>query len=60
MIGFGWRWMFVIMGLVGIVVAALWFAFYRDPTEAHFTETERHYLTEGEEARTREQVALSE
>jgi sugar phosphate permease len=52
MIGFGWRWMFVTMGLVGVPVAAAWFLLYRDPTGAHFTDDERHYLTEGEEART--------
>ncbi len=52
MIGFGWRWMFVTMGLVGVPVAAAWFLLYRDPTGAHFTDDERHYLTDGEEART--------
>jgi sugar phosphate permease len=60
MIGFGWRWMFVVMGIAGLVVAATWFALYRDPTEEHFTEDERHYLTEGEESRTYSQVRLSE
>jgi sugar phosphate permease len=52
MIGFSWRWMFVTTGLVGVPVAAAWLLLYRDPTEAHFTDDERHYLTEGEEART--------
>jgi sugar phosphate permease len=60
MIGFGWRWMFVTMGIVGVLVAAVWFLLYRDPTEAHFTEEERHYLTEGEEARTYTQIRLAE
>src|SRR6185312_14077341 len=26
-----WRWMFVLMGLVGLLMAAVWFALYRDP-----------------------------
>jgi sugar phosphate permease len=60
MIGFGWRWMFVTMGIVGLIVAAAWFILYRDTTEAHFTDEERHYLTEGEEPRLYTQVRLAE
>jgi sugar phosphate permease len=60
MIGFGWRWMFVTMGVVGVVVAAAWLLLYRDPTDAHFTDDERLYLTEGEEARTYTPVRLAE
>jgi sugar phosphate permease len=60
MIGFGWRWMFVFMGIAGLAVAAVWFLLYRDPAEEHFTEQERHYLTDGEETRTYNQVRLSE
>jgi sugar phosphate permease len=60
MIGFGWRWMFVAMGLVGLAVAAAWYLLYRDPNEAHFAEDERHYLTHGEEVRNDTPVRLSE
>jgi sugar phosphate permease len=60
MIGFGWRWMFGIMGVVGLVVAAVWFLLYRDPAEQHFTDEERHYLTDGEEARSYAPVRLAE
>ena len=60
MIGFGWRWMFGIMGVVGVVVAATWFVLYRDPTEEHFTEEERRYLTDGEEPRSYAPVRLAE
>ena len=60
MIGFGWRWMFVTMGLVGVPVAAAWLLLYRDAAEGHFTDQERHYLTDGEEARTDTPVQLSE
>ena len=35
MIGFGWRWMFVFMGIAGLAVAALWFLLYRDAAEEH-------------------------
>src|ERR1700712_5010567 len=58
MIGFGWRWMFASMGILGLIVAAVWFLLYRDPTEAHFTDEERHYLTDGEESRTYVRVSL--
>ena len=30
MLVFGWRWMFVLMGVVGLVFAGIWFAVYRD------------------------------
>jgi len=60
MIGLGWRWMFVTMGVVGLVVAVAWLLLYRDPTEAHFTDEERHYLTEGEEARSYTPVRFAE
>jgi cyanate permease len=46
--------------VVGLVVAATWFLVYRDPAEAHFTEDERHYLTDGEEQRTYAPVRLAE
>ncbi len=60
MIGFGWRWMFAIMGAAGVVVAAVWFLLYRDAKETDFTATESHYLTDGEEARHDTPVTLSE
>ena len=31
MLAFGWRWMFAIMGVAGLLVAALWFTLYRNP-----------------------------
>jgi sugar phosphate permease len=60
MIGFGWRWMFAIMGAVGVVVAATWYLLYRDAKETDFTATESHYLTDGEEARHDTPVTLAE
>jgi sugar phosphate permease len=60
MLGFGWRWMFVIMGLVGLAVAAAWFVLYRDAAEAGLTEPERHYLTEHEEAPATHHASFAE
>jgi sugar phosphate permease len=61
MLEFGWRLMFVIMGIAGIVVALLWYGIYREVNEAGLSQAEAHYLTEGEEERTPDQrVSLSE
>jgi sugar phosphate permease len=49
MISFGWRWMFVSMGLLGIVVAIVWYTVYREVAEATLSSGEAHHLTEGEE-----------
>ena len=48
MLSFGWRWMFVIMGVVGIVVSVVWYAVYREPSEVDLTAEEKAYLTDGE------------
>lgn len=34
MLGYGWRWMFVLMGVLGLVVSGLWWLYYREPEEA--------------------------
>ncbi|HGL4260256.1 MFS transporter [Burkholderia dolosa] len=39
-----WRWAFIATGAAGVVVAAVWFALYRDPVRAQLTATERAYL----------------
>ena len=49
MISFGWRWMFVSMGLLGIAVAIMWYTVYREVAEAALCPGEAHHLTEGEE-----------
>ncbi|HEY4041743.1 MAG TPA: MFS transporter [Rhodopila sp.] len=60
MIGLGWRWMFVTMGVVGLIAAAAWFLLYRDVAEVSYSKQEHHYLTDGEEARTYAPVRLTE
>jgi sugar phosphate permease len=37
---FGWRGMFVVMGVVGLFVAAAWYALYRDPVDAGLSDEE--------------------
>jgi len=49
MLTFNWRWMFIIMGAAGIVIAVVWWAVHRDPVQITLTPEERAYLTEGDE-----------
>ena len=60
MLSFGWRWMFAIMGIVGIGVAILWYAVYREPREVDLTEEEKAYLSDGEDARAPERVTWAD
>jgi MFS family permease len=46
----GWRWMFIIMGIIGIGASVVWFWLYRDPGKAVLDATERTYL-EGNKSR---------
>jgi sugar phosphate permease len=48
MLSFGWRTMFMLMGAAGLVVAAVWFFIYRDPTGVALTEQENTYRTQGD------------
>lgn len=43
-----WRWLFIISGLIGIAFAAIWYVFYRDPTDhPKVSEEELKYIHEG-------------
>lgn len=60
MLNFGWRWMFVIIGLVGIVIGLIWWAIYRDPSAYHLDAEEQRYLDEGEDSTHGAQVSFAE
>jgi sugar phosphate permease len=47
-----WRWMFVLMGVLGLAMAAVWFALYRDPVSLNLGPAEAAYLAEGASAET--------
>ena len=49
MLSFNWRWMFIIMGVVGIIFALIWWMTHRDPLQVPLTGAEQAYLTEGDE-----------
>src|ERR1700742_655769 len=52
MLAFGWRAMFVTMGLVGILGALVWFALYRNPHSTVLDSNDEAYLAENRAAVT--------
>jgi sugar phosphate permease len=60
MLSFGWRAMFIIMGAVGLVVAATFYAVYRNPGQTDLTEDEKRYLADGEPPTLRQPITLRE
>jgi MFS family permease len=60
MLAFGWRWMFLIVGVVGIGVAILWYAVYREPREVALTDDEKAYLTDGEAHQVADRVTWAD
>jgi MFS family permease len=57
MLAYGWRTMFIIMGVAGLLCAVIWISVYRDP-EACCTADEIAYLRAGDTARTSSPVNL--
>jgi sugar phosphate permease len=47
MLSFNWRWMFVAMGVIGLVAAVIWVLVYRDPEAIGLSPADRAYLTDG-------------
>ena len=60
MLSMNWRWMFIIVGAAGVVMALIWYAIHRDPAEISLTVPEIRYLTEGDENRTVRRPSLAE
>jgi sugar phosphate permease len=60
MISFGWRAMFVIMGVAGLIVAAAWRTIYRNPGEVELTPQENAYRTQGDPPGRRTTVTFRE
>ena len=49
MLRMSWRWMFIVVGAAGIVLAFVWWRLHRDPADMDLTAEEIDYLTEGDE-----------
>jgi sugar phosphate permease len=52
MLTLNWRWMFIIVGATGVILALVWWLVHRDPAEVQLTADEVRYLTEGDENTT--------
>jgi sugar phosphate permease len=44
MLSVGWRWMFMIMGITGIILGLLSYQVYRNPAQISLSDAEREYL----------------
>jgi sugar phosphate permease len=53
----GWRWMFIVMGLAGLLLALVVYSVFRNPTETNLTRQERAFLTEGDETAASSRVS---
>ena len=60
MLTLSWRWMFIIVGCAGVVLAIVWWAVHRDPAEFELTPDEIRYLTEGDENTTTRPPSFAE
>jgi MFS family permease len=60
MLRFSWRWMFLIVGAAGVVMAFVWWTIHRDPSEISLTPDEIRYLTEGDENATSRPPSFAE
>lgn len=47
MLSFGWRWMFIVMGIFGLGMAVVWKLFYREPSQVTLTQAENSYRLDG-------------
>ena len=56
----GWRWMFLIVGAAGVLLAVVWWSIHRDPSEVPLTPDELYYLTEGDENTNSRPPSLAE
>ncbi|MDP9170465.1 MAG: MFS transporter [Acidobacteriota bacterium] len=60
MLRFSWRWMFLIVGAAGVVLAVVWWSVHRDPSEIALDPAEVRYLTEGDENATSRPPSFAE
>lgn len=60
MVGLGWRWMFIVIGIAGLVLGLVWILIYRDPSAHRLTAEERRYLLESEDKSVGQPVSFAE
>lgn len=49
MVWTSWRWIFIITGVAGLILAVVWFAMYRGPASLPLDKEERLYVAGGEQ-----------
>jgi MFS family permease len=60
MLAFGWRWMFILMGVAGLAVCVLWITCFREPRSVSLDADERAYLTDGDPPVVAEPITLAQ
>jgi sugar phosphate permease len=60
MLAFGWRGMFMLIGVPGLVLSVAWFAFYRDRKHVSLNDAERAYLEASGPRSELARISLSE
>ncbi|MCW9642047.1 MFS transporter [Klebsiella michiganensis] len=60
MLAFGWRMMFVIIGIAGVAIALCWYAWYRNRDKFALTQEEKEYLNAGARPVSNNRVTLKE
>jgi MFS family permease len=60
MLAFGWRWMFVITGILGAIVAIGWYMIYRNRSEVSLSPQEESFIDNGSERQSSESMTASE
>ena len=60
MLSLSWRWMFFIVGAVGVLLSVVWWIIHRDPSEVRLTPDEVRYLTEGDANTTSKPPSFAE
>jgi len=58
MLLFGWRWMFVTMGIFGLGASVVWFWLYREPDKAKLSSSDIAYLAANQSGRGSKRVTL--
>src|SRR4051794_17043931 len=60
MVSLNWRWMFIMVGGTGVLLAIVWWTVHRDPSEIDLTVAEVRYLTDGDENATTRPPSFAE
>jgi MFS family permease len=60
MLSVGWRYMFVVMGFVGLLVAGIWYGIFREQSSIDLTQEERDYLRDGEPQQETQRMTLAD